>query len=262
MDKKFLKEHGLIDAHKQFVKLYEYTYITSNDLTNEDDDDQADEQPDEGDNMPPQMNDLPDNADNFNDSQNDGSNELDMPDNSNVDNTGDGETNDGVEGLNVSDDDTSQNADDNVSTQQEGDEVIDVDDLTKAQEDSDDKIKMLNVKFDKILSIVDRFDSLLDQNNAKIDDLKADIERRNPTQIEKLTMRAQNSYPFNVTPDEYWREKEANSNYRIEDDENGEEQGQYVITKNDIDGDTDWRTISKSLDDDDLHPTIHSIFNN
>ena len=96
------------------------------------------------------------------------------------------------------------------------------------------------------------FEELLRANDRKIEDLKAEYEKRNPTQIEKLSMQTAKSYPFNVTPEEFWKEKEATSNYSTEDDDNGKGQGQYQITANDIAGATDWKSISDSLDDDDF----------
>jgi hypothetical protein len=74
-------------------------------------------------------------------------------------------------------------------------------------------------------------------------------------------MQTAKSYPFNVTPEEYWEEKEKTSNYSTENDENGVKQGQYVITKNDVNGGTDWKSISDSLDDDDFmyNQTLNGI---
>jgi hypothetical protein len=105
-------------------------------------------------------------------------------------------------------------------------------------------------------------ESFIDKNNQNIDSLKAEIEKRNPTQVEKLSLRVKDSYPFSITPDEYWRDKEATSNYSTEDD-NDEEVSQYTITQNDIASDTDWRAISKSLDNDDseLRQNLGSILN-
>lgn len=261
MDKKFLKEQGLIDAQKQFKKLYEYTFIGADDLTNEDEDDDIPSE--NGPQMDNSMN-MPNNGDMS------GQN-MDMQGNQNINSEippqgDDSNTANGVEGFNPEGAEEENvediNIDDNdVDIKQEDDEVIDVDDLTNAQEETDGKVSNLSVKFDELLAVVDKFDNMINNNNSKIDDLKAEIEKRNPTQIEKLSMQTQNSYPFNVTPEQYWSNKEKTSNYRTDSDNNGQEQGQYVITKDDINGDTDWRGISKSLDDDDLHQNLSSIFN-
>ena len=43
---------------------------------------------------------------------------------------------------------------------------------------------------------------------AHMEQIRQEIEKRNPTPIEKLNMRAANdSYPFNVSPSEYWKRK-------------------------------------------------------
>lgn len=133
--------------------------------------------------------------------------------------------------------------------QQPGDEVVDITELTDKQDDIEDQIKEVGGKFEEVLKAIGSFEELIKSNDEKIEDLKAEIERRNPTQIEKLGNQKTLSYPFNVTPEEYWKDKEANSNYSTEDDDNGKEQGQYVITANDVNGDTNWRAIADSLDD-------------
>ena len=137
-------------------------------------------------------------------------------------------------------------------TQQPGDEVLDVTELTDKQDDIEKEIHEVGGKFDEVLKAIGSFEELIRANDEKIEDLKAEIERRNPTQIEKLGNRKTLSYPFNVSPDEYWKDKEVNSNYSTEEDDNGKEQGQYVITANDVNGDTNWQAIAKSLDDKDF----------
>jgi hypothetical protein len=76
-----------------------------------------------------------------------------------------------------------------------------------------------------------------------------------------LNLRSQNdSYPFNVSPDDYWKQKEATSNYRIGDDME-EDAPQYKILQSDIDEVGDWRSISQSLDNDDMKQTLQKILN-
>ena len=257
MDKNYLQEHNLIDAHKQFKKLYEYTFWNGNDLTNEDENDDM-----SNDNM---SNDIPNDSDdssndmsldNGSGDQNNMGDDINMPDMGDDINQDTGNSQ-GVQGLYVKD-----NNDDNndVDTEKEGDEVIDVDDLTKSQEDTETKVDDLSDKFEKLFKAINNFDDIITRNNDKIEDLKAEIERRNPTQIEKMSMQTQNSYPFNVTPNQYWNEKEKTSNYRTDYDDNGQNQGQYVITKDDVNNAVDWKSISDSLDDDELHQDIKSIF--
>ena len=139
-----------------------------------------------------------------------------------------------------------------TDVQQPDDEVLDVTELTDKQDDIEKEVGEIGGKFDKVMKALGAFEELLRANDKKIEDLKAEYEKRNPTQIEKLSMQTAKSYPFNVTPEEFWKQKEATSNYSTEDDDNGKEQGQYQITANDVNGATDWKSISDSLDDDDF----------
>ena len=138
------------------------------------------------------------------------------------------------------------------SQEQPDDTVIDVSDITNSQEKIEDEIAHINSKYENVIKALGAFEDLLKASNAKIDDLKGEYEKRNPTQVEKLSMQTAHSYPFNVTPEEYWKNKEATSNYSTENDDNGKEQGQYVITQNDVNGDTNWKAISDSLDDKEM----------
>lgn len=130
-------------------------------------------------------------------------------------------------------------------------EVIDVDELVDSQEDTERKIDRLSHKFEKVINMMDKFEELIDNNNRKMEELKADMEKRNPTPEEKMTMRSVQSKPFSTTPEEYWR-TEAPANYSIEDDKNGEEMPEYKITKADIDNINDWQSISNSMRDYDF----------
>ena len=130
---------------------------------------------------------------------------------------------------------------------QPDDEVVDIDDLTDSQEDTERKIDILSDKFSKLLDKISAFEDKVDGNDRNIESLKAEIEKRNPTPVEKMTLRSKNAYPFNVTPEEYWDDKEATSNYSTEDDNNGADDEVYKITKSDIDDISNWPEISKGL---------------
>ena len=144
------------------------------------------------------------------------------------------------------------------------DEVIDVDDLTQSQEETEEKVDDIHVTmekgFDKLLNVIKKLDKMIDSSTNNMNQLKQEIEKRNPTPIEKLNMRAANdSYPFNVAPSDYWRNKEATSNYRI-GGENEEDAKQYTITQGDIDKITDFRQICKDLDDSSNNQNLMNIF--
>lgn len=135
-----------------------------------------------------------------------------------------------------------------VSPKQEGDEVIDVTDITDSQNDIKDDIAKLNKRYEKVLGAIGEFEKLIHASNEKIDDLKAEYEKRNPTPIERLNMQTAKSHPFSETPEGYWKEKEATSNYRTGSDNNGKDDPQYTITVGDV-MDSDWKGIADSMDD-------------
>ena len=136
--------------------------------------------------------------------------------------------------------------------------IIDVDDLTNSQEETEKKIDALSDKFERLIGMLDGFEKQIDSSNERMETLRAEIEKRNPTPVEKMSIRAKNSYPFNITPDEYWKDKEATSNYSPEDDNNGADDPVYQITKDDIDNISDWNSIYKSLDD--KHGSLRDLF--
>ena len=143
------------------------------------------------------------------------------------------------------------------------DNVIDVSELTDSQEATQEKVEKFSDEFEKVFQVLGQWEELIKSNNEKIEDLKAEFEKRNPTQVEKLSMQTAKSGPFNVKPEDYWNEKEATSNYSTEPDNNGKEQGQYVITKDDVEGITDWKAIADSISDDALyHPTLKNTMGN
>ena len=147
---------------------------------------------------------------------------------------------------------------------QDGDEVIDVDELTNSQEETEEKVNDISVTmekgFEKLLNVVGKLDKMIDASTANMEQIKKEIEKRNPTALEKLNMRAANdSYPFNISPNSFWAEKEATSNYRI----GGEDEPdavQYTITQGDIDDVTDLQKISKDLSDSDFNQNLMNIF--
>ena len=251
---KYLKEKGLYEDYKRYKMINEYTYFGANDLTNE-----ADEEDNSQDTV------MPKNGQNNNtEASANGESLQSEPSNGDIEGNNEKLTPD-ISSLDTDEASFSDSKDDSeVEPMQDGDEVIDVDDLTKAQKDTDDKVNAMTGKFDKMMAAINAFEALIKSNDEKIEDLKAEIERRNPTQIEKLNMQTAHSYPFSVKPEEYWKEKESDSNYRASGDSNDSNKEEYVITKSDIDSDSDWKKIADSLNDDfdenEYHQTLGSIF--
>ena len=49
----------------------------------------------------------------------------------------------------------------------------------------------------------------MDQVINKIEDLEKEIEKRNPTPVEKLEMMSLDSFPYSVKLTDYWADKEG-----------------------------------------------------
>ena len=147
---------------------------------------------------------------------------------------------DGMGGQQISQDDDSDD-----------EEVIDVDDLTKSQEQAEKKIDRMNARFDKLMQGIE---TLIQQNKEREEreaerekSIEAEIDKRIPTPMQRLTMRSTKSAPYAMTPEEYMNNY-APENYSADDDNNGADDPQYKITKADIDNFTDYNSIAKDLD--------------
>ena len=156
-----------------------------------------------------------------------------------------GDPNMGLDGMG------GQNSMNGGDTMQPDDEVIDVDDLTKSQEKAEEKIDKMNAKFEKLMGAVE---TLIKQNKERerqeaesAAQMKAELEKRIPTPQQRMTMRSTKSAPYSMTPNEYMNNY-APENYSDADDNNGADDMQYKITKDDIDRFTDYNSIANDLD--------------
>lgn len=264
MSKKIYETKVAADAAKRFRMLCEYSF----NITEDDGEEIADTPEDDGEGIAP-MN----GPDSGMEGENMGGDPNISPDSvSNGSMEGgseDGVGNEGAPGFNpeegAGDDMPAMDDDMEAEPMQDGDEVIDIDELTQSQEETEENVADIQVSmekgFDKILNVVDKLNSMIDASTAHMEQLKQEIEKRNPTPIEKLNMRAANdSYPFNVSPSDYWKSKEATSNYRIGGDDAEGDAEQYTITQGDIDNITDYRAISKDLDDSEFNQNLLNIF--
>jgi len=147
-------------------------------------------------------------------------------------------------------------------------ETIDIDGLTQAEDKLNVKQNRIGRDLSKvdnrITTLINTINNLLtkvDSNNSEIESLKAEFEKRNPTQTEKLNLRSLDSYPFNVKPNEYWAEKAKEGGYEAYADNNEPTTKEYVITNDDVDNPSDdiANTFFK-IDDDDIQ-TLEKMFN-
>ena len=127
-------------------------------------------------------------------------------------------------------------------------EVIDVDQLVDSQKRNEDAIEKLTDKFEDFLGKFQEFQGELKANADFMAKLEGEFEKRNPTSIEKMTMRSLQSKPFQETPEEYMA-NDAPENYSPEDDNNGVGEPRYTITRDDVRNATDYSSIAKTLRD-------------
>ena len=134
---------------------------------------------------------------------------------------------------------------------QSDDEVIDVDDLTQSQETTEYKIDGVNDKLTTLLDVTSKFVEALKQNDEKIEDLKKEIERRNPTDEEQINIRSMASYPYSETPKDFWDVKQKyRPNYTIMSDNSvspDDEQKEFTLRRDELKKDND-ATLYKTLE--------------
>ena len=146
-------------------------------------------------------------------------------------------------------------------------DTIDIDGLTKAEDKLNIKQNQIGRDLSKvdnrISSLIDTIGKLLNKvetNNSEIEALKAEFEKRNPTQTEKLNLRSLDSYPFNVKPNEYWAEKAREGGYEAYSDNDEPTTKEYVITNDDVDNPSDDIVNTFfNIGDDDIQ-TLEKIF--
>ena len=141
------------------------------------------------------------------------------------------------------------------------DDVVEIDDLTDSQEETEKKVDALASKFEKLMSSLDgiekRINDIDAHTNQYLGSIKGEIEKRNPTPMQRLTMRSTKSAPYGMTPNEYMNNY-APENYSDESDNNGADDQQYKITKGDIDDITDYQSIANDIRNNKL--SLNDIF--
>ena len=217
-----IKQYKLEEAVKRIQKINEYTFYDSTMVEDDQDPNAMDGDPNGG--MPP--------MDDPNAMDGDPNGEMSPMDDPNA--MGDEE---GIEDI-------------DMETEQPGDEVIDVDELTQSQETTEFKVDNVDDKLNKVLKIISKFNDAIEANDQKIEDLKKEFQKRNPTAEETLNLRSLASYPFSERPDEYWKkQQQEHPNYNVISDNDvstADEQKEFEIRKGDIDNFNE-RDIMKSL---------------
>ena len=278
MDKKYLKENNLLEAHKQFMRLCEY--VSAMPLTEDGEDDETPNV--QGDDMNAQGSDMPMPAQGGDMNAQGGDmtmptqdgmgaqgDDMAMPDDNMDMNAQSGDMPMADGNMDMGDPTMSM---DNQMMGGEEDEVIDVEDITNAQEKMNDKVNsvgrnlnQVDDRITKLLQTIDKMEQMINANNAEIEAFKKEFEKRNPTPTEKLNLRSLDSYPFNVNPKDYWAEKgianTGTSNYyNAYSDNNEPTSKEYEITNNDVDNFDERKVANSFFIDDDLRQTLSKIF--
>lgn len=132
-----------------------------------------------------------------------------------------------------------------------GDEVeLDVTELVRGSEAAKESADAANEKIAQLMDMVNKLETQLSGMSTitnKIDDLEKEIERRNPTPVEKLEMRSLDSFPYNIKLSDFWAEK--GERYDTGSEEKQPEE--YVLTQQDVDNDYIESDIEDSFDADD-----------
>lgn len=130
---------------------------------------------------------------------------------------------------------------------EDGDEVVDIDDLTQSQQATEYKVDGVDDRLAKLYKEVQKFNRELEANSKHIMALKQEFEKRNPTQIEKLNLRSQSSFPYTETPKDFWKKKvKTNRNYDVSFDNDSPNEDDFDIREKDIEG-INMREISDTL---------------
>ena len=126
----------------------------------------------------------------------------------------------------------------------EGTVEVDVTDIVAKSEETKTSVDGINTKMDDLLGKLSDLESQIggmDQVIGKIDNLEKEIERRNPTPVEKLEMRSMDSFPYSVSLTDFWDDKEGY--------DATEEETEYTLTQSDVDN-FDQKEIRNSFNSD------------
>lgn len=132
-------------------------------------------------------------------------------------------------------------ADDTMEPEAMDDESVDLDvtELVKGSQEAKASADEANAKIERLLGMVDKLEgqlSSMGQISAKIDGLEKELEKRVPTPDEKIELRSMDSYPYNIKLSDFWADrKDSPYDAGQNDDEDKDEEGNYVLTQDDVD---------------------------
>jgi len=107
---------------------------------------------------------------------------------------------------------------------------VDVTDIVNKTEETKASVDDMGQKMDDLLSKLSDLESQVTDMDGvinKIDNLEKEIERRNPTPVERLEMRSMDSFPYSVKLTDFWKDKEG---YDATDEEE-----EFTLTQDEVD---------------------------
>jgi uncharacterized phage infection (PIP) family protein YhgE len=106
---------------------------------------------------------------------------------------------------------------------------VDVTDLVDKTDETKTTVDSVSTKMDELLNKLTELESQvggMDQVINKIDELEKEIEKRNPTPIEKLEMRSMSSFPYSVKLTDFWQDREGY--------DTSEPEEEFTLTQSDV----------------------------
>jgi len=107
---------------------------------------------------------------------------------------------------------------------------VDVTDIVDKTEETKTSVEGVSTKMDDLMAKLSELESQvsgMDNVINKIDELEKEIERRNPTPVERLEMRSMDSFPYSIKLTDFWKDREGY--------ETKEEEEEFTLTQSDVD---------------------------
>lgn len=271
---KYLKDNGLLEAHKQFLRMCNEEYLSHEELNLNEDNEVAPTSDNNDQNKTNESDTGNQDSSLFDNNPTEGDNTTPMGVSGNTNDTEDAMNGDASMGGEIPMDnmDDSLDSDSDIAPDNDSsdEDTIDIDDLTDAQEKINHKTNKIGINLGKVdnriehlMQSLEKMEDMIDSNNAEIMSLRKEFEKRNPTQIERIDMRRRFDSPgFNESPEESLAKRlQARDNYKVTDGGDKTNDKQYTLTQNDIDsvGDSQVADSFYKIDDDDIQD-INKIF--
>lgn len=271
---KYLKDNGLLEAHKQFLRMCNEDYLSHEELNLNEDDEVAPTSDNNDQNQTNEADTGNQDSSLFDNNPTEGDNTTPMGVSGNTNDTEDAMNGDASMGgempMDNMDDSLYSDSDIAPDNDSSDEDTIDIDDLTDAQEKINHKTNKIGINLGKVdnriehlMQSLEKMEDMIDSNNAEIMSLRKEFEKRNPTQIERIDMRRRFDSPgFNESPEESLAKRlQARDNYAVTDGGDKTNDKQYTLTQNDIDsvGDSQVADSFYKIDDNDIQD-INKIF--